>query len=167
MPQEVNRIVVVTGSRDWRYPGFVSIVLNAIYARSGKFTLYHGDCRDRFGNPCGADHHADTWAKSAIGMLVKRYPADWATHGYSAGPIRNREMVEDALAAVDGDLQSIQLVAFQRKNSRGTQNCINEARRLNIYDTVWTEDDVPEYMQPETRPPRRLVRGIDLPRIEN
>lgn len=154
----MNRIVVVTGSRDWRYPAFVSLTLNAIYARSGPFHLYHGDCRDKDDNPCGADYHADLWARSETGMIIKRHPADWSRYGNAAGPIRNGEMTFDAYTAVGGDLSMIQLVAYKRRPiSKGTDNCIKEAKKLGIYTTTWTEADVPTYMKPE---PPKTRKGI-------
>jgi hypothetical protein len=48
----------------------------------------------RHGAARGADLLADAWAK-VRGIPVDPYPADWATYGRGAGPIRNRAMVAD------------------------------------------------------------------------
>ena len=49
----------------------------------------------------GADAMGKTWAKER-GVPVSEFPADWDSHGRSAGPIRNRQMAEygDALIAL-------------------------------------------------------------------
>ena len=52
---------------------------------------------------------------------LKKFPADWKTHGKAAGPIRNRLMAEY------GDA----LIAFWDYKSRGTQNMIQEMTKLN------------------------------------
>lgn len=69
----------------------------------------------------GADMHGRLWA--AVRQIpVKSFPADWASHGRSAGPIRNREMARygEALVAVwDGE-------------SRGTKNMIEEATKRGL-----------------------------------
>ncbi len=47
----------------------------------------------------GADYLGEVFA-SHCGLQVKRFPADWVTHGRAAGPIRNRQMAEYAEALV-------------------------------------------------------------------
>lgn len=136
-------IVVVSGSRFWRHPQFVRQVLNSIYVKHGSFVLYHGDCRDRAGNPMGADAHANDWAATVPGVLVRRFPADWARYGNSAGPIRARQMIQEAKRNSwhPGD---VRCEAFQRDGSQGTQNAIDFAGDYKIPCKVWTEDDVPQ-----------------------
>ena len=41
----------------------------------------------------GADEYGERWADHR-GVPIKRFPADWSTHGKAAGPIRNRQMAE-------------------------------------------------------------------------
>lgn len=53
---------------------------------------------------------------------VKRFPADWKTHGKNAGPIRNRVMAEYAEA----------LIAVWDGKSVGTKNMIDTARELSL-----------------------------------
>lgn len=138
-------IIIITGSRDWRHPAFVGCVLNTRYVKYGPFILYHGDCRDRNGNPIGADAHADRWAQTAHGIDVRPRPADWNRYGNAAGPIRNREMVHEAAWAA-GDLNEVRCDAFQRDDSRGTQNTIDICEGLGIHVDVWTEADVQRLM---------------------
>jgi hypothetical protein len=51
------------------------------------------------GGAFGADAGGESWAKKR-GIPIKRFPADWKTHGRAAGPIRNRQMAEYADAVV-------------------------------------------------------------------
>lgn len=79
------------------------------------------------GGARGPDQIGEWWART-VGVPVRRFPADWKTHGRAAGPIRNREMAAyaDALIAVwDGE-------------SSGTADMIGEAeaRGLKVFVRV-------------------------------
>jgi hypothetical protein len=86
--------VIVTGSRDWPDPKIVWSALDAIAieAAGEPLVVVTGACRT------GADAAAAVWARRAerSGWQVTEepHPADWDTLGRSAGPIRNRQMVE-------------------------------------------------------------------------
>lgn len=69
----------------------------------------------------GADTLGERYAKER-GHLLTRFPADWDTHGRSAGPLRNRKMAEYANA----------LIAFPIGKSAGTRNMIQQARQLGL-----------------------------------
>lgn len=89
------------------------------------------------GMAAGADREGELWA-SERGLAVERFPADWKTFGKRAGPVRNKEMSENA----DG------LIAVWDGNSRGTANMIELAQkrglRVFVYRTDGTEAlDVP------------------------
>jgi hypothetical protein len=51
------------------------------------------------GGAPGVDSTAEAWARGR-GLPVRRFPADWLTHGKRAGPIRNRQMAQHAEAVV-------------------------------------------------------------------
>ena len=75
----------------------------------------------------GGANGVDTWAEHyAMRHDVSRiiHEADWGKHGKAAGPIRNALIVRDA------DI----LFAFytDRATSRGTNNCVSQAKRKNI-----------------------------------
>lgn len=55
------------------------------------------------------------------GIPIKRFPADWNTHGKAAGYIRNKQMAEYADA----------LIAVWAGGSAGTRNMIQEMKILN------------------------------------
>ncbi len=75
------------------------------------------------GGATGADASGESFAYFE-GLPVKKFPADWQTHGKAAGPIRNRQMAEyaDAVALFPG--------------GRGTASMFNEATKagITIYD---------------------------------
>jgi len=73
------------------------------------------------GGASGADALGEKYA-GEHGYPVKKFPADWNTHGKAAGPIRNREM------AAYADI----LIAFWDGKSRGTANMISEAEKKNL-----------------------------------
>lgn len=76
------------------------------------------------GGAQGADALGEQWA-TRRGIPVRRFPADWRTHGKAAGPARNAEMVAYADA----------LVAVRENASPGTTNVIALAmgKRLPVY----------------------------------
>lgn len=69
----------------------------------------------------GPDTFGEDWA-TAQGIPVKRFPADWATHGRAAGPIRNSEMIEYA----------DQVIAVWDGKSKGTGDTVRKARRAGL-----------------------------------
>jgi hypothetical protein len=62
--------------------------LDAMHEDVGISCLIQGDAR-------GADRLAKGWAESR-GIPHEDYPADWRGHGRAAGPIRNRQMLDEA-----------------------------------------------------------------------
>ena len=63
---------------------------------------------------------------------VKKFFANWAKYGRSAGPIRNRRMAENADA----------LIAIWDGKSRGTRNMINEAKRKGLKVHILKTNDL-------------------------
>lgn len=128
--------ILITGSRDWTDE---QAILDAIIdAAADKYapeqvTIVHGAC------PTGADALADRIARR-LGCKPERHPADWQActaecrHGLrrtrdgreycpQAGHRRNQEMV---------DLGAHVVLAFQRNQSRGTQDCVDRARAAGL-----------------------------------
>lgn len=77
------------------------------------------------GEAPGADSAARE-AAVAHGYAFESYPADWATYGRAAGPIRNKQMLTegqpDLVVAFHDDLE----------NSKGTMNMISQARKAGV-----------------------------------
>lgn len=81
------------------------------------------------GTARGADEFGERWAAKQ-GVEVRRFPADWRTHGKRAGPIRNRQMAQNA----DG------LVAVWDGRSRGTKTMIEFAQQRGLRVFVFRTD---------------------------
>lgn len=73
------------------------------------------------GTAKGADTLGEVYAKKR-GYEIRRFPADWNTHGRAAGPKRNRQMGEYAHA----------LLAFAKPTSRGTASMLSIAKELGL-----------------------------------
>jgi hypothetical protein len=76
------------------------------------------------GNAAGADTLAADVAKRH-GFEVIAFPADWKRYGRAAGPIRNRQMLDEKPDLV---------IAFHNNlsKSKGTKDCVEEAERRGI-----------------------------------
>jgi hypothetical protein len=107
--------ILVTGSRTFPSRELVEKVLEH-WNPGGDVLVIVGDC------PTGADLYAREWCAKAKVPCQIHY-ADWDKHGKPAGPIRNREMVEQ-----EPDI----VLAFYHGASRGTQNCVNLASKAGI-----------------------------------
>lgn len=73
------------------------------------------------GDATGADALAARWCEENA-IAFKVYPADWDQHGSKAGPIRNRQMLEQELPSA--------VIAFP--GSRGTRNMCDIAGRAGV-----------------------------------
>lgn len=103
------------------------------------------------GTAPGADQEGERWAEERK-LLVERYPADWKTFGKRAGPLRNKQMAENA----DG------LVAIWDGQSRGTLNMIDLARKRGLRVFVYRIDGVqPDDISPHGEVAARWASGED------
>jgi hypothetical protein len=107
---------LVCGGRDFCDKTFMYTKLAVLLQTDWMFILVHGDAP-------GADTMAAEWANN-IGLIVESHPADWKTHGRSAGPIRNQEMLD---SGIDG------VVAFPGGN--GTADMVHRATEAGV--PVW------------------------------
>lgn len=103
--------VAIVGSR-----GFKNLPLVAKYIRDNKNWI----TTVVTGGAVGVDSTAETTAL-ALRIKVELYLPDWQTFGRSAGPRRNRLIVEN----------SDRVVAFWDGKSRGTLSSINFAKEYN------------------------------------
>jgi hypothetical protein len=110
------------------------------------------------GGAKGADHMGERWA-AAQGLPLRLFPAEWAKHGNSAGPIRNRLMAENADA----------LICFWDGASRGTENMIREAstRKLRLLVHIFTVPLGPLNPRMEPKPPAPpIAPGTPWPPVQ-
>lgn len=120
----IGHVVIVTGGRDYEDRTRVFAALDLAHAHKPITLLVHGACLDRkTGELQGADRWADEWAKER-GVPLDRHPADWATWGNAAGPMRNKQMAE---------MGAHGCIAFP--GGRGTANMVRNAELRGI--KVW------------------------------
>jgi hypothetical protein len=123
--------LLITGSRWWRDWFVPYHALAAEYWQTnGQAVLVSGTCPPRRDGTPGADRICElTWEH--FGGQVERYPARWDVYGNRAGYVRNAEMA---------DLPDIyKCLAFQLNGSKGTQNCMNEAKKRGIPVSLFIE----------------------------
>lgn len=118
--------ILVCGDRKWNDDVIIYRVLMLIHGVDNKATIITGGAE-------GADSIAHSLAKS-MGFGTTEVRADWKRYGRSAGPIRNRAMLDlspDAVVAFHGFLP----------NSKGTRDCVEEAQRRGIPVFVFGKKD--------------------------
>lgn len=119
-------VIAAGGGRDLAWPH--QRIAAELLARSGGrlvHLLLHGGAR-------GADA-AIARAAHQLGWSALVMPAEWRRHGRAAGPIRNRELLELAVARAEahtspGVSTSVLVVAFP--GGSGTASLVREARRM-------------------------------------
>lgn len=116
--QQKPRRVAIVGSRD--YPDLDAVRVYVAALPAGTVVVS--------GGAIGVDTVAEQAAR-ARGLEVIVHKPDWNRYGKSAGFRRNTLIVADA----------DEVVAFQYNRSRGTQNSIDTARKMNKPVTVIDE----------------------------
>jgi len=106
--------VLVSGGRDYSNKGKVYDVLDRLHSQRPIEVIVHG-------GSTGADALAHQWAEER-GVLTSVYPANWKKHGRAAGPVRNRQMLEEEYPHG--------VVTFA--GGPGTRNLINEAKKREL-----------------------------------
>jgi hypothetical protein len=119
-------VIAAGGGRDLAWPH--QRIAAELLARSGGrlvHLLLHGGAR-------GADA-AIARAAHQLGWSSLVMPAQWQRHGRAAGPIRNRELLQQAVTRAvahssPGSMASVLVVAFP--GGAGTASLVQQARRM-------------------------------------
>lgn len=101
--------VLVCGGREFTDWHRLCRELDAMHTQQPFTCLIHGAAK-------GADEMAGAWAASR-NIQVAEFPADWETHRRAAGPIRNKQMLDEGKPQL--------VVAFP--GGRGTANMVKQA----------------------------------------
>lgn len=111
--------IIVAGSRYWGNYLVLERSLDTIFysAKRDEIQLVSGMAKS------GADFLVQRYNKEHMPNELACFPADWDTHGKSAGYIRN-----DAMAKY-----STHLIAFWDGKSKGTKHMIYLARKHGLY----------------------------------
>lgn len=116
-PLPTYRRILVCGDRKWEDDDMVCSMLYELQKEYHITTIIEGGAE-------GADM-ASARAAAKLKLILRTWPALWAQYGKAAGPIRNRQMLDD-----EPDL----VVAFHDdlKNSKGTKNMCQLAILGNV-----------------------------------
>jgi YspA, cpYpsA-related SLOG family len=118
-----EQIILITGCRDWKDGKMIKDALTQFSGK--KVLLIHGDCR-------GADKLSGIAAKE-LGFSLSVKPADWDKYNKAAGPIRNKEMIKEALEYQTQGIPTLVLAFHDSlEESKGTLNCVNEAKKQGL-----------------------------------
>ena len=116
-------VIAAGGGRDLAWP-HQRVAAELLARSSGRLVhlLLHGGARG-----------ADARAAHQLGWCSLVMPAEWGRHGRAAGPIRNRELLEQAIARAvahtsPGSITSVLVVAFP--GGAGTASLVKQARRM-------------------------------------
>ncbi len=117
--------VLICGDRNWTNRSTIRQYLTELKS-AGYTEVIEGGARG-----------ADTIAREEATLLhfsINHFPAQWDKYGRAAGPIRNRVMLDQRPQLV---------VAFHNDidNSKGTADCIREAKRRCIVTVVIGHDE--------------------------
>ena len=133
-----SRRVIVAGSRGFtdtpEHRKMMETAMKGLvipqYVSADKIEVISGCAR-------GADSLGAEIARE-LGYAVKEFPANWEKYGKAAGAIRNKEMAD---YASEDDFQWMGiLLAFWDKESRGTANMIEEAKKRGMQVRVFPYD---------------------------
>ena len=115
-----GRRLLVCGDRNWQDKEYI----RAFIKRINPDVIIEGEAR-------GADTFARQIAEE-MDIKVMSFPADWERYGRSAGPIRNKRMLDegkpDLVLAFHADIE----------HSKGTADMIRQARARGIQTDLFT-----------------------------
>ena len=116
--------VLVCGGRNYKDKDRLTKVMDKFkedIAQGSELCVVHGAAK-------GADSLAGEWALMNE-CITAEFEADWDTHGRSAGPIRNRKMLDFLLNNKSAG-SDIAVVAFP--GGKGTDNMCDIAKKANV-----------------------------------
>jgi hypothetical protein len=117
--------LLVFGSRNFDDKETLEFLLNEFSKKENIEVVIEGEAP-------GADTMARQWAKSRR-IPVLPFPADWKKHGKAAGPIRNKQMIDE------GNPDCVYgFIKGSLSRSRGSKNMVEQARRANLR-VIYTE----------------------------
>lgn len=118
----------------WRLHGDRNFIYTELERRIDPMLNWDGALFFRVGDAKGADEICRQWLRANFPNRFQVYTADWDQFGLSAGPTRNRDMLQGSL---DVHGLSDLLIGFPqpgvyRYKDSGTWGCIKEAFRLGV-----------------------------------
>lgn len=133
--------VIICGDRSWYDYAFIFRWVEQLLLNHQEIHHVLKDYPDGFpplviieGEARGVDMMARV-AAEYLGIEVQRFPADWKKYGRKAGPIRNQAMIDE------GKPDFIMAFHDNFKNSHGTKNMIEKAKKAGIRYRIFTHKD--------------------------
>ena len=111
--------VLIAGSRTYTYDTVIDSLIRGLQAEHDSLRVINGQAK-------GADMLAHDLAE-AYGAITVPFPADWDKYGKAAGPIRNKQMLDEGKPDM--------VIAFldrPESESRGTANMIKQAQKAGV-----------------------------------
>jgi len=106
--------IIVCGGREFADQALLFGVLDMVGEADPIETIIQGGAN-------GADHLARMWCATRY-CRCENFPANWHKHGRAAGPIRNRQMIEEGRPNL--------VIAFP--GGRGTADMVRQARTSSV-----------------------------------
>ncbi len=113
--------VIVSGSRFWNSDEHCVKIYNRLIKLDENIVIVHGGAR-------GVDSITEAICQ-IIGLKTKQYLADWKSFKKSAGPIRNRKMLDDHV----NNLLFVLAFHDNIEKSSGTKDMIQYAVSKKVY----------------------------------
>lgn len=138
--------VIVAGGRDRHLNQAAYDWLGQLHQNHLITKLYHGDAR-------GIDTDAAAWA-ALVNISIEPCPADWNTHGPSAGPRRNTWMIRRLQRQAQGTPMAVVLFP----GNAGTADMEKKAKAAGLdifYAPEGTTDMTPDMIATEPEPKER------------
>lgn len=134
MPKQQRR-VLVCGDRNWKdYAAIYNCLCELqLVDQDTPLVVIEGEAS-------GADSLAAQAAREQS-MQVLAFPADWAAYGRAAGPIRNKQMLDE------GKPTEVHAFHDSISTSKGTLNMLKQALKRGIRCYLHTHDGVTEVTQ--------------------
>jgi YspA, cpYpsA-related SLOG family len=130
--------ILITGDRHWRCDDLAEQIVNRLLVRYGPdLTIIHGGA-------AGVDNAFDVACRE-LGIVAEAHLADWRGLGNTAGPQRNREIVQ-----AGADL----CIALHRslETSKGTKDCVRQALAAGVpVYLIEDEQAIPRRVQAEDK----------------
>jgi hypothetical protein len=119
--------VLICGSRTWSNRAAIEREVDLLLSKyaPNEIVVIEGEAR-------GADSLARAVAHER-GLMVMPFPADWQRYGRGAGPIRNKQMLDEG--------QPTLVIAFSEdiSTSKGTANMVRQAEKAGVKTKVVSE----------------------------
>ena len=116
--------VLICGDRNWVDIDLILRELSKIQQEVGVEVVIEGEAT-------GADS-GGRFAAERLGIPVLKFPALWVKHGRSAGPIRNRQMLNEGKPTL--------VLAFHPfiENSKGTKDMVEVAIKAGVHVRIFS-----------------------------